>query len=112
MKFILLLITLFNCAITKAQFKMLPKNEISIVKPLFVVKNYTPLLTLNKSLKNRLAMPNNQLMYWPNYPLTPYQFTRRTEIIAENNKPKNALARDIITTIITKKKIVAIKPEF
>jgi|GEM_PF-4217942 len=56
--------------------------------------------------------PNNQLMSWPNYPLTATEMERRHRIAAQENKLSNVIAKDIITSILSKKKKVAVIPKF
>ena len=56
--------------------------------------------------------PNNQLMSWPDYPLTPEEVMRRYQEDTRNNKLSNVIAKDIITSILSKKKKVAVIPKF
>lgn len=56
--------------------------------------------------------PNNQLMSWPNYPSTAEGVIRRFEQNARNNDVKNIIAKDIIKSLLSKKKKVAIIPKY
>jgi hypothetical protein len=56
--------------------------------------------------------PNNQLMSWPNFPLTPTEFERRRRQYVQENKPSSVIAKDIITNILKKKTKVAVVPKF
>lgn len=56
--------------------------------------------------------PNNQLMSWPDYPLTPEEIKRRDEEDKQNKKLGNAIAKDIITSLLSKKKKIAAIPKF
>ncbi|WP_462238926.1 hypothetical protein [Ferruginibacter sp.] len=63
-------------------------------------------------LKLNYARPNNQLMSWPNYPLTAAQIEQRDKQWEQDNKLSNVIAKDIITSILSKKKKVAVIPKF
>jgi len=56
--------------------------------------------------------PNNQLMSWPDYPLTPEEIQRRDEEDKQSKKLSNVIAKDILTSILSKKKKVAVIPKF
>jgi hypothetical protein len=56
--------------------------------------------------------PNNQLMSWPNYPLTAWEIERRYKQDDVDSKLSNIIAKDIITSILSKKKKVAVIPKF
>ncbi len=56
--------------------------------------------------------PNNQLMSWPDYPLTPEEIKRRDEEDKQSKKLSNIIAKDILTSILSKKKKVAVIPKF
>src|SRR5882672_3499106 len=47
--------------------------------------------------------PNNQLMSWPNFPLTATEIERRHRQFDQEEKPAAVIARDIITSILKKK---------
>ena len=56
--------------------------------------------------------PNNQLMSWPNFPLTATEIERRHRQAEQEEKPGAVIARDIITSILKKKPKVAVIPKF
>lgn len=56
--------------------------------------------------------PNNQLMSWPNYPLTAAQIEQRDKQWEQENKLTNKIAKDIIASFLSKKKKVAVIPKF
>ena len=56
--------------------------------------------------------PNNQLMSWPNFPLTATEIERRHRQAEQEEKPAAVIARDIITSILKKKPKVAVIPKF
>ncbi|MFN8251837.1 MAG: hypothetical protein U0V75_08130 [Ferruginibacter sp.] len=63
-------------------------------------------------IKLNYKRPNNQLMSWPNYPLTATQVEQRMEQRARENKFSNKVAKDIIRAVFSKKKPVAVIPKF
>jgi len=56
--------------------------------------------------------PNDQLMSWPNYPLTPTEIERRHRVMERDSKVGNVIAKDIITGLLKKKTKVAVIPKF
>ena len=57
--------------------------------------------------------PNNQLMSWANdYPLTADQVKRRYEQHDRDNKVQNTIAKDVIRSLFSKKKKVAVIPKY
>jgi hypothetical protein len=69
-------------------------------------------LITNSTIKNRYARPNNQLMSWPNYPLTAYQIQQRDKQLAESRKLKNVIANDVLKSFLSKKTTTAVIPKF
>lgn len=63
-------------------------------------------------VKLNYATPDNQLMSWPNYPLTAAQIDQRNKQWEQDNKLSNAIAKDVITSILSKKKKIAVLPKF
>lgn len=56
--------------------------------------------------------PNNQLMSWPDYPLTAYEIEHRDRRREQENKISNKIAKDIITSLLHKKKKAAVIPTY
>jgi hypothetical protein len=69
-------------------------------------------LIANPVIKTRYARPNNQLMSWPNYPLTAYQIQQRDKQLAESRKLKNVIANDVLKSLLSKKTTIAVIPRF
>jgi hypothetical protein len=69
-------------------------------------------LIVNPTIKTRYARPNNQLMSWPNYPLTAYQIQQRDKQLAESSKLKNVIANDVLKSFLSKKTKTAVIPKF
>jgi hypothetical protein len=69
-------------------------------------------LTANPTIKTRYARPNNQLMSWPNYPLTAYQIEQRDKLLAKRRKLENVIANDILKSFLSKKTKTAVIPKF
>jgi hypothetical protein len=63
-------------------------------------------------IKIDYSRPNNQLMSWPNYPLTAAQIAQRDRNWKQENKVSSRVAKDIITSFLSKKKPVAVIPKF
>jgi hypothetical protein len=73
------------------------------IKEVKTAKQYTKLV---------YTRPNNQLMSWPNYPSTPEAITRRMDQKAKDNKLQNIIAKDIIKSVFSKKKKIAVIPQY
>jgi len=56
--------------------------------------------------------PNNQLMSWPNFPLTATEIERRHRVAEQESKPSSVIAKDIITNLLKKKTKTAVIPKF
>lgn len=56
--------------------------------------------------------PNNQLMSWPNYPSTSEGVMRRLDQNKKNNQVQNTIAKDVIRSLFSKKKKVAVIPKY
>jgi hypothetical protein len=69
-------------------------------------------LIANPNIKTRYTRPNNQLMSWPNYPLTAYQIEQRNKQLAESRKLKNVIANDVLKSFLAKKNKPAVIPKF
>jgi hypothetical protein len=51
-------------------------------------------------------------MSWPNYPSTAEAITRRMDQKAKDNKLQNIIAKDIIKSVFSKKKKIAVIPQY
>jgi len=51
-------------------------------------------------------------MSWPDYPLTTTQIEQRNKQWEQDNKLTNKIAKDIITSLLSKKKKIAVIPQF
>jgi hypothetical protein len=56
--------------------------------------------------------PNNQLMSWPDYPLTLAEIKQRDEKWKQDNTLSNRIVKDVVESILTKKKKTAVVPKF
>jgi hypothetical protein len=56
--------------------------------------------------------PNNQLMSWPNYPSTAEGVMRRFEQNGRDNDVKNIVAKDLLKSLFSKKKKIAVIPKY
>jgi hypothetical protein len=56
--------------------------------------------------------PSDQLMSWPDFPLTATEIERRHRVADKENKVGNVIAKDIITGLLKKKTRVAVIPKF
>lgn len=73
------------------------------IKESKTVKQYTKLV---------YTRPNNQLMSWTNYPSTAEAVTRRMNQNARDNKLQHMIAKDIIKSVFSKKKKIAVIPQY
>lgn len=62
--------------------------------------------------KLNYTRPTNQLMSWPNYPLTAAQIEQRDRNWKQEHKLSSVVAKDIITSFLSKKKRTAVQPKF
>jgi hypothetical protein len=96
-----------------AQYKPVFKDSSSFLKSYLGQKKTTPALVANPAAKIRYrTMATNQLMRWPNYPLTGLEMERRQNEIIEDRKLKNAIVNDVIKAFLTKKTKTAVIPKF
>lgn len=56
--------------------------------------------------------PTNQLMSWPNYPLSAEGVIRNMDQHERDNKLSNQIIKDIVTSLLSKKKRVAVIPKY
>jgi hypothetical protein len=106
------LVVLFTLGAT-AQNKLGVKDSAYFLKSFLNQSTHKKnILIANPAVKTKYARPNNQLMSWSNYPLTPYQIQQRDKQLAESRKLKNVIANDVLKSILSKKNKPAIIPKF
>ncbi len=88
------------------------KNAAAANDPLFYYLNAVAEKPARTYTKLDYKRPNNQLMSWPNYPLTATQVQQRMDQHARDNKFSSKVAKDIINSFLSKKKPVAVIPKF
>lgn len=110
--FTVALLVVFSSLTVNAQYQKNPANSPDTVNTLAFYHTVKNAPATRQYLHLKYTRPNNQLMSWPNYPLTPEEFMRRADENNRNNKPGNAVAKDIITSILSKKKKIAVIPKF
>lgn len=62
--------------------------------------------------KLNYSPPTNQLMSWPNYPLSAEGVIRNMDQHERDNKLSNQIIKDIVTSLLSKKKKVAVIPKY
>jgi hypothetical protein len=105
-------VLLLVCILATAQNKPVFTDSTNYLKSFLNQSHNTNKLTPNPTVKTRYARPNNQLMSWPNYPLTAYQMEQRSKQLSENRKLKNVIANEVIKVLLTKKTATAVIPKF
>ena len=88
------------------------KNPVAANNPLYFYNSIKVEQPARSYTKLNYKRPNNQLMSWPNYPLTAAQAEQRMNQNARDNKFSHKVAKDIITAVFSKKKPVAVIPKF
>ncbi|MGG9964598.1 hypothetical protein [Ferruginibacter sp. SUN106] len=98
---------------TSAQNTTVKKDSSNTYNNLSFYHSFTSAKTTTRPYTHiNYTRPNNQLMSWPNFPLTPTEFERRRRQYVQENKPSSVIAKDIITNILKKKTKVAVVPKF
>ena len=82
------------------------KNNLLFYHSITPEKNQHTFQTVN------YTMPKNELISWPDYPLTATQIEQRNEKWKQDNKLPNMIVKSIVQSIINKKKRVAVIPKF
>jgi hypothetical protein len=108
----LIAVLLLVCIAVTAQNKLVFTDSTGYLKSFLNQSRNTNKLIPNPTVKTRYARPNNQLMSWPDYPLTGYQIEQRNKQLAESRKLKNVIAHDVIKALLTKKTATAVIPKF
>ena len=85
------------------------KNTTGILQYYHSIKEAEPSRPYTKLVYTR---PNNQLMSWPNYPSTAEAVTRRMDQNARDNRLQHIIAKDIIKSVFSKKKKIAVIPQY
>ena len=85
------------------------QNQAGVLQYYHSIKTVTPAKQYTKLVYTR---PNNQLMSWPNYPSTAEAVTRRMNQNAKDNRLQNIIAKDIIKSVFSKKKKIAVIPQY
>ena len=88
------------------------KDSANTKSNLFFYHTATQNKTAHLYSKLQYERPNNQLMSWPDYPLTTTQIEQRNKQWEQDNKLTNKIAKDIITSLLSKKKKIAVIPQF
>ena len=107
-----IIISLLFYTHTTAQNIAMPKADSSKQKTLAFYHAFTSAQTQHPYTHIDYTRPNDQLMSWPNFPLTPTEVERRHRQYLQENKPSSVIAKDIITSILKKKTKVAVIPKF
>ncbi len=102
---------LFFCFTATAQTQPANKDS-SYEKRLFYYHSVTSAKKIYPYTKIDYSLPNNQLMSWPDFPLTPTEIERRHRVAEKERKPASIIAKDIITNLLKKKTKVAVIPKF
>ena len=107
---------LFFCLPVYAQNDVSKKDSSNLHLNPLLLSSFKKPVKPNPSLNEHFKSPNNQLMYWPNYPLTAAQIEERDK---RNNRPfKEQIVHDVIDSYIDglikgkPKKPVAKPPHF
>jgi hypothetical protein len=107
----IILMALFsNC--TSAQNKLLNKDSNNTQTRLLYYHSFTSAKPVHPYTKIDYTRPNNQLMSWPNFPLTATEMERRHRVAEKEEKVSSVIAKDIITNLLKKKTKVAVIPKF
>jgi hypothetical protein len=110
--FHLMLLAILASTGVNAQYLKAPADSQDTKNKLTFYHTVTASKTTRQYLHPDYTRPNNQLMSWPNYPLTAWEIERRYRQDDVDSKLSNIIAKDIITSILSKKKKVAVIPKF
>jgi hypothetical protein len=107
-----IVLVLFLCTKASAQVNPVAKDSSNIKNNMFFYHSIAPVKTQHPYQRINYTRPNNQLMSWPDYPLTLSEIKRRDEQWKEDHKLSNIIAKDFVQSILTKKKKSAVVPKF
>ena len=105
-------LVLFLCTKVSAQTTPVVKDSSNIKNNLPYYYSIAPAKTQHPYQHINYTRPNNQLMSWPDYPLTLAEIERRNEKWEQDHKLSNIIAKDVLQSILSKKKKVAVVPKF
>jgi hypothetical protein len=105
-------ILLLCCFAATAQDQQTTKDSTTTAKRLFYYHSFTSSKTARPYTKIDYTRPNNQLMSWPNFPLTATEIERRHRVAEKEEKVSSVIAKDIITNLLKKKTKPAVIPKF
>jgi len=103
---------LLVCSPAYGQVATIAKDSNNTSATLRYYHSFAPAKAVHPFQHVDYTRPNNQLMSWPNFPLTPTEMERRHRQYLQENKPAAIIARDIITGLLKKKPVVAVIPKF
>jgi len=107
------IIVIICCSLnTTAQHSPAAKDSSSTQKRLYYYHSFTSSKPAHPYTKIDYTRPNNQLMSWPNFPLTATEIERRHRVAEQESKPSSVIAKDIITNLLKKKTKTAVIPKF
>jgi hypothetical protein len=95
-----------------AQNQQPVKDSSNTQKRLLYYHSYTNSKPAHPYTKIDYTRPNDQLMSWPNFPLTATEMERRHRVAEKEEKLSSVIAKDIITNLLKKKTKVAVIPKF
>ena len=107
-----IILILFLCTKVSAQTTPEVKDTCTIKNNSSYSLSIAPVKTPYPFQHRDYTRPNNQLLSWPDYPLTLAEIKRRDEQWKQDRKLSNIIAKDIVETILSKKKPVAVVPKF
>jgi hypothetical protein len=102
----------FICFRVSGQSKLIVKDTTNTSSILFYFHQYSNTKTVRPFTHVDYTRPNNQLMNWPNYPLTTEQFDERARYQDENRKLQSVIAGEVLKSLLSKKNKVAAIPKF
>jgi membrane-anchored protein YejM (alkaline phosphatase superfamily) len=105
-------VALFICWSVSGQSKLIVKDTTNTCIILFYFHQYSNTKMVHPFTHVDYTRPNNQLMSWPNYPLTTEQFDERARYQDENRKLQSIIAGEILKSLLSKKNKVAAIPKF
>jgi len=110
--FHLIVLAILASPCVNGQYLKAPADSQDTKNKLSFYHSVTASKTTRTYLHPDYTRPNNQLMTWPNFPSTTEAVQRRMDEESRKNKLSNIIANDIITSILSKKKKVAVIPKF
>ena len=105
------LLLLLCCLGSTAQDQRPVKDSIT-QKRLLYYHSFTSSKPAHPYTKIDYTRPNDQLMSWPNFPLTATEMERRHRVAEKEEKLSSVIAKDIITNLLKKKPRIAVIPKF